>query len=124
MSLLYLDKNQLMSDIGPIHGLGALIICLGLLFINTLFLTISVIFLLIERKNGRRLIKQFSAKGLLVSTIILEIILLALMLFIEYSHDQNILKFIDLVSPGFAVTAILAMIIINIKYSRQSKIIE
>ena len=113
-----------MSDIGPIHGLGALIICLGLLFINTLFLIISVIFLLIERKNGKRLIRQFSAKGLLISTIIFEIILLTLMLFIEYSHDQNILKFIDLVSPVFGITAILAMIIVNVRYSRQNKITD
>ena len=121
MCAVYLDKKRRMSDIGPIHGLGALIIFLGLLFINTLFLLISILFLFIENKREKRIIPAFSAKGLLLSTLILEIILVALILFIEFSNNLSLLEYIDLISPIFAFTAILAMIIINIRYSKQHR---
>ena len=73
-----------MSDIGPIHGLGAMIIFMGVLLLNSIFLILSILLLLIEKKKGRRVIPFLKAKGLFISTLTIEILLIALILYIEF----------------------------------------
>ena len=110
-----------MPDIAPIHGLGAMIIFMGLLLLNSAFLTASIIFLLIEKRKKKRIIPSLNAKGLFISTLIVEIVLIALILFIQFSNNYPVLDFLDLISPVFVFTTIIAMIIINVKYSRAHK---
>ncbi len=110
-----------MSDIG-FQGLGALLIFLGLLVINSIFLILSILFLVIEKRKKKRVIKLLNSKGLFVSTMIVEVILLFLILFTEKTNDSDILGYLDLVSPIIAFIVLVGLIIINVRYSRQNKV--
>ena len=118
---IFITKKQIMADIASIHGLGALIIFLGLLLFNSILLLISITFLLIEKKKEKRVIRQFSSKGLFISTLVVELILIFLIIFVEYSNNNVFLDYFDLVSPMIAFTILLALVIVNIRYSRQNK---
>ena len=108
-----------MSDIGPIAGLGALIIFIGLLLVNSIFLILSTIFLLIEKSRNKRIIKVLNSKGLFISTLIVEVLLFGLIVFTDKSNNSDILNYLDLTSPIIAFIVLVGLIIVNFRYSRQ-----
>lgn len=109
-----------MSDIG-FHGLGALIIFFGLLILNSFFLILSIFFLLFENWKKKRIIRQFNAKGLFISTLIVSLTMLFLLVIIDNSSNIDFLDFMDLIAPFLTIAILIGLLIANFKYSRRFK---